>query len=1038
MPEAPSTYQRGSEWRRWDLQVHTPFSALNNGFGSDFEAYAGAVLRKAVDLEIAVIGLTDYFLIEGYRAMRLFLANGERLIELLGKTVAARARAITILPNVEMRSSLLVTHGHDTGRVNFHLIFDPALDPGVIEEHFLRELHFTAKARPERPDERWSLTKANLTDLGNRLKQEHAEFASESDLAVGMTNAVVSHEEVTEILHRQRSRFEGRYLFVVPADEDLSQISWNSQGHHARKLLLQKCHMLFSANPNTREFGLGSKHLSVDQFQAEFGDLKPCIHGSDAHTYDRLFEPDLKRYLWIKADPTFQGLRQLLFEPATRVFIGPEPRALARVSEGAPRYMESVSFERTPEANDEAVWFSGTLPLNPGLVAIIGNKGGGKSALADVLALVGNTRNSEYFSFLSSDRFLAHRTDLGNMFAAEVQWRSGRTQRRTLADPTDSTAPELVKFIPQGFLETICSELQESADTQFDRELKDVIFSHVADPDRLGQDNLVALIEHLTRETEELLGQQARRLGRVNEEIIALEAQQTEEHRMELEGLLAERRADLAAQIAARPSEVAEPAADPAQQQLALAAQQELESLVDKIETLDKQIEDAAERKRIAALRVAAADRLTDRLQNFERELEAIYAASEGDEEVLGLRTRAILSLAIDYKAIQRTKAGAVAEYEAADELLDNQEGKLTSVRQTTSAKANAARAKLDEPRRLYEEYRRNLGAWRTRCAEIEGKPDTTGSVKWMESRIASLAQLPAQIAERRDRRLKLVAETVDAKLRLLEKYQTLYAPVQTFIDEHPVAQQQSILEFSASLGADTFVDDFLNMIHQGRRGSFQGDREGRELLESLVATNELSSLKGIVSFLHDIETHLVRDRRGGEDAGAVRMEDQLRQGWSPLEVHNYLYGLGYLVPRFELLWQGKPLSQLSPGERGNLLLIFYLLIDKRSGPLIIDQPEENLDNHTITTTLIPAIAFAKERRQIVIVTHNPNLAVVCDAEQIIHAQIDKTAGNRVVYSAGGIEDPHIAQLVVDVLEGTKPAFDTRDAKYEVLERLAN
>lgn len=130
--------------------------------------------------------------------------------------------------------------------------------------------------------------------------------------------------------------------------------------------------------------------------------------------------------------------------------------------------------------------------------------------------------------------------------------------------------------------------------------------------------------------------------------------------------------------------------------------------------------------------------------------------------------------------------------------------------------------------------------------------------------------------------------------------------------------------------------------------------------------------------------------------------------------------------------------DQLSPGERGNLLLVFYLLIDKRDVPLIIDQPEENLANYSIATTLIPALKYAKNLRQIIIVTHNPNLAVVCDADQIVHADIDKTDGNRVTYTAGAIENTEITRLVVDVLEGTKPAFDLRDAKYEVLERLTS
>ena len=112
------------------------------------------------------------------------------------------------------------------------------------------------------------------------------------------------------------------------------------------------------------------------------------------------------------------------------------------------------------------------------------------------------------------------------------------------------------------------------------------------------------------------------------------------------------------------------------------------------------------------------------------------------------------------------------------------------------------------------------------------------------------------------------------------------------------------------------------------------------------------------------------------------------------------------------------------------------MLIDKDDTPLVIDQPEENLDNETVAKLLVPAVRYAKNRRQIILVTHNPNLAVVCDADQVIHASIDKADGNRVTYVSGAIEDPSITKLIVDVLEGTKPAFDLRDAKYDVLDRV--
>jgi len=58
---------RGSEWRKWDFQVHTPASHLNNQFGSDWDIYVQCLFRAAIREDIAVICLTDYFTIDGYK-----------------------------------------------------------------------------------------------------------------------------------------------------------------------------------------------------------------------------------------------------------------------------------------------------------------------------------------------------------------------------------------------------------------------------------------------------------------------------------------------------------------------------------------------------------------------------------------------------------------------------------------------------------------------------------------------------------------------------------------------------------------------------------------------------------------------------------------------------------------------------------------------------------------------------------------------------------------------------------------------------------
>ncbi|MCI4624815.1 MAG: AAA family ATPase, partial [Candidatus Magnetoovum sp. WYHC-5] len=150
-------------------------------------------------------------------------------------------------------------------------------------------------------------------------------------------------------------------------------------------------------------------------------------------------------------------------------------------------------------------------------------------------------------------------------------------------------------------------------------------------------------------------------------------------------------------------------------------------------------------------------------------------------------------------------------------------------------------------------------------------------------------------------------------------------------------------------------------------------------------------------------------------------------------DFYNFLFSIDYIVPKYELKYGedgNTELSKLSPGEKGALLLTFYLLIDRDDIPIIIDQPEDNLDNQTVYKLLVKYIKLAKKRRQIIIVTHNPNLAVVCDAEQIIYTKIYKANKNAVYYITGSIENPTMNEHIINILEGTMPAFKNRDAKY--------
>ena len=129
-------------------------------------------------------------------------------------------------------------------------------------------------------------------------------------------------------------------------------------------------------------------------------------------------------------------------------------------------------------------------------------------------------------------------------------------------------------------------------------------------------------------------------------------------------------------------------------------------------------------------------------------------------------------------------------------------------------------------------------------------------------------------------------------------------------------------------------------------------------------------------------------------------------------------------------------IERLSPGTRGIVLLLLYLAIDRDDHrPLIIDQPEENLDPKSIFEELVARFRQAKLRRQIIVVTHNANLIVNADADQVIVASCgphNPGALPKLTYESGSLEDAHIRAKVCDILEGGEQAFRERAKRLRV------
>jgi len=123
------------------------------------------------------------------------------------------------------------------------------------------------------------------------------------------------------------------------------------------------------------------------------------------------------------------------------------------------------------------------------------------------------------------------------------------------------------------------------------------------------------------------------------------------------------------------------------------------------------------------------------------------------------------------------------------------------------------------------------------------------------------------------------------------------------------------------------------------------------------------------------------------------------------------------------------PIGQLSDGQKHTILLTIALLAESND-PLIIDQPEDDLDNAFIFSSVVRTLRYIKERRQVFIVTHNANIAVLGDSEIIFPMRRDGGVGK--TYERGAIDRGETKRAVQDVLEGGVSAFLKRKAIYGI------
>ena len=1055
MKQPIKKYPLGSEWRRWDLHIHTKDTNKNDNFNSTtFEDYCSTLFKKAFEKGIAVIGITDYFSIDNYIKALEYQCDIEKKG---GFTTEEKdyIKNILLLPNVELRM-IPVTDSRQL--VNIHCIFNPEIVKNLDNE-FFNEIKHSAGSGSEFP-----LNRNGLTLLGASLDKTLVD-----DLAKykkGVENFIVTHERLQKLYDTNKNFKENVIIVVSNSSKDGAsafqkhfELFENTDAGSLdglRKAIYSLSNAIFSSNPNDISYFLGEKVDDVSTVIDKCGSLKPCIHGSDAHCEDDLFEPKEKRYCWIKADPTFDGLKQIIYEPDSRVYIGESPELIERVKNNKTQYIDSLNIRQKKDKKAKfGTWFDNiTIPFNKGLVTIIGNKGSGKSAISDIIGLLGDTKNAgkdhSNFTFLNNTRNQKRfrQTGFSENFEAELKWVDGTSSIKSLDADIDleKSLFEKIRYLPQNYFEKLTNEI---AGENFSTTLNEVIFKHIPESERFGTETFEDLQDFRFKTVEGEVKKLKNELDVINQNIIKLEQSKSSINKSKLTNQIAEKQKVLDEHLKIEPATVEDPTkvigkkekVEKDQKLTQLGSyNKEIEELNQKIVTIKSSLnslkKDQEELKQFNA-----------KLSSFKNEIEVFL---KDNSEIITKNKLNLTTLLLPVDLVQiaeRSKTIQVDISSIENQLKDNSaleiEYSNLGENELNVAKASSLSVKLEklieqrnklkndltEPERQYQEYKEKHAVWENKKEEIEGDLQKQDSLNFFKGQIDYINKdLEDELKKSRESRIAKSIEIYNKKKELLTLFMDFKKSIDNEINKDKEFTKKFNMTIEASFVLDSnFASSVLNYIDQSQGGTFYGINEGEKELFKIIEDKDLHKESDIKSLLNEIIESLDFDRRQDKKHEPREITKQVND----IErLYNNLFSLDYIKPNYELKLDGKRLQELSPGEKGALLLVFYLLIDAEEIPLVIDQPEDNLDNKSVFEVLTHFIKFAKNRRQIILVTHNPNLAIGADAEQIVYVNLDKKNNYVFSYISGGIEDLDINNKTVEVLEGTMPAFNKRRLKY--------
>jgi len=856
---------RGSEWRKWDLHIHAPGTKLNNQYTTqDWVDYCQTIEQS----DVAAVGITDYFSFDGFFAFtarfRDQFPDSRKLI----------------LPNLELRLNESVNGASEL--VDFHILFRPDLDAETANR-FLQALK----------------TQLRANDRGLYLSCLELRSAQQYTTASVTRDAIQT--AIAETFGSNGDRSEDVVL-LVPANGNGIRPLKSQQ----RKLILADnidafTDAIFGTDRDSRHF------MRRDRFEDGYGlsAPKPVFGGSDAHSMREIREwlgksvedgPARKVVTWVKADPTFEGLRQALVEPDERVRIAP-----TRPDAKEPyKWISKVRFESRE--------FPPEIRLNQNLVSIIGSRSSGKSSL---LAYISHSIDQDY----TVDQQIAaasgslKRDDAGP--AAGKTWTEVGDVGCSVEWADGSSGTGQVIYIPQNSLFSL-SERPDDVTAKIQPALY-----------RLGSEYQAAHERAL------------RVVSTANAAIATSVAEWFAAHERET------------------------------------ASDRRLRALGDR----------------------AAVEAVRDGLSAEIREKQAASSLSEQEVQRYGdvmsrvgqIASR-IKTIDADLSALEPYVISGPHGMQATDEV-------AVEIRTTPSptdlptAVSRRINALLDDIRaealealvRSLEVGRRELENEKQELKEERFRLETDHALLIEKARASTAFKALVE-------RLQTQERVLDA-IRTEEESRAGYRKTKRLAVE-AINSHLTTRSLASSDLAGVFAD--RPPVLDGTEFGFDERIAAEALAVASDRLNRLERSKFLKPDVRMLDLDAVHDDVQGFLTAVASGEQKLKQGTEPAKAAVDVLTLAPSV-RFYAVLDGDRIggferSSMTPGKQALFALTLTLSESDEPWPLLIDQPEDDLDSRSIYDVIVPYLKARKRERQILMVTHNANLVIGADSEQVVIA----------------------------------------------------